>query len=192
MTITWTSRTSEAHWLGASRVPWWQAVTFGPAGFEAYARLRFIPDPVATGQAESDVELPGTHPSDFDQMRVALRVLAAFTGVPHDSWFAVWEGWGHVPEVPDALPRFELPHRRYGLLRGDLADVETWPQALGREMRVGPAFVWPADHRWCLASDVDPTWAGIGADEAAVAALLAASGLDVVRADPGDQHPTYG
>lgn len=78
------------------------------------------------------------------------------------------------------------------MLRGDLADLDTWPQALGHDLRVGPAFVWPADHRWCLASDVDPHWAGIGADEAAVAALLATPDLDVVRADPTEDQPTYG
>lgn len=189
--ITWSSETSQGDWLGASGAPWWQAATFGPAGFAAYARVRFIPDPDEPGSAEADVELADTHPSDFTQMRVALGVLARFTRTPQDCWFAVWEGWGHVPEVPRDLPRLELPHRRYGLLRGGLAEVGTWPDALGTRMTVGPAFVWPADRRWCLASDVDPHWAGVGAEEAAVRTLLTTPGLDVVRADPTQPQPAY-
>ncbi|MGI3785524.1 MAG: hypothetical protein ACRYG2_32660 [Janthinobacterium lividum] len=191
MAITWTPSTSEGDWLGASGAPWWQAATFGPAGFEAYARLRFIPDPVRAGTAEADVELPDLHPSDLDQTCAALRVLAPFTGTPHACWFAVWDGWGHGLEIPAGLPLLELPHRRHALLRADLADVQGWQRALGRDSSVVPAFVWPADRRWCLASDVDPHWAGIGAEEAAVRALLAAPGLDVVRADPTEPQPSY-
>ena len=56
---------------------------------------------------------------------------------------------------------------------------------------VPPAFVWPDDQRWCLASDVDPHWAGIGAEDAAVEALLRTPGLDVVRADPREVQPHF-
>jgi hypothetical protein len=44
------------------------------------------------------------------------------------------------------------------------------------------AFIWPADHAWCVANDVDPHWAGIGADVSAVSELLADPRLDVVAA----------
>jgi hypothetical protein len=56
---------------------------------------------------------------------------------------------------------------------------------------VGPAFVWPADHRWCLAADVDPHYAGVGASEDAVHALLALPDLDVVRTDPAAPQPHF-
>lgn len=45
-----------------------------------------------------------------------------------------------------------------------------------------PTFVWPADHRWCYSSDVDPRWAGIGASAAAIEPLTRRSDVDVVRA----------
>ena len=54
-----------------------------------------------------------------------------------------------------------------------------------------PAFVWPADHAWCVASDVDPHGAGIGAGRPAIAALTAAPDLDVVPARPDGPQPTY-
>jgi hypothetical protein len=59
------------------------------------------------------------------------------------------------------------------------------------EVHSAPAFVWPADHAWCFASDVDPHWAGIGADRAVVDRLVADRNLDVVHADPEERQPTY-
>lgn len=47
------------------------------------------------------------------------------------------------------------------------------------------------DHAWCVACDVDPHRAGIGAEPEAVDHLLAESRLDVVRADPERQQPFY-
>jgi hypothetical protein len=193
VTITWTGETSGGDWLRASGASWSQVVRFGPAAFEAYARLRFIPDPdpERPGQTESDVELPDLHPSELDQVRLALRVLAPFTYTPHDCWFAVWDGWGDGLEIPGGLPLLELPHRRYGLLRGSLDAVDAWQRVSRGEFTTSPAFVWPEDRRWCLAGDVDPHWAGIGADEAAIRALLAEPRLDVVRADPAERQPSY-
>lgn len=54
-----------------------------------------------------------------------------------------------------------------------------------------PAFVWPADRAWCVAADVDPHWAGIGADTAAIDRLVADPHLDVVPADPREDQPCY-
>jgi hypothetical protein len=53
------------------------------------------------------------------------------------------------------------------------------------------AFIWPADHAWCVANDVDPHWAGIGADVSATGQLLADPRLDVVAADPRVDQPAY-
>ena len=55
-----------------------------------------------------------------------------------------------------------------------------------------PAFIWPADHAWCIANDVDPHWAGVGADGSAIDELLADSRLDVVPADRSQDQPYYG
>lgn len=72
------------------------------------------------------------------------------------------------------------------------------PTAPGQDEDLGsgspvapPAFVWPADHRRCFACDVDPHWAGVGAEHAAVDALVAHDQLDVVPARPADPQPLY-
>ncbi|GIE89658.1 hypothetical protein SAMN06264365_118138 [Actinoplanes regularis] len=93
-------------------------------------------------------------------------------------------------------PKVVVPHRSYFLFRGRLADIGDWDAA---EMWPGqprldmpdPAFVWPADHAWCVANDVDPHWAGIGADLSAIDELIANPDIDVVPADPREDQPYY-
>jgi hypothetical protein len=42
-----------------------------------------------------------------------------------------------------------------------------------------------------VANDVDPHWAGIGADAALVEQLIADPRLDVIAADPAGDQPAY-
>ncbi|MGA3564435.1 hypothetical protein [Melissospora conviva] len=194
MRLSFWSDVSAADWLVRSGTPDWQLIGFGPAGFEAYARLRFIPDPSGPGQLESDVELSGDHPSEMTQTRRVLRRLAEFTSTPQECYFCVWDGYSDIPLPSRVLrgPMVETPHRRYALLRGALNDIDAWEAELGGGQPImPPAFVWPADHRWCFARDVDPHWAGIGAEQAAVDALVADGGLDVVPACPTEDQPAY-
>lgn len=186
--------TGAADWLVRSGTPAEQLITFGPSGFEAFARLRFIPDPVRAGQSEADADLADDHPSDIEQARRALRLLEAFTSTPEECYFCLWEGYSdaRLPAQVQRGPLVELPDRRYALLRGSLDDIDAWEADLGGGQVIAPpAFVWPADHRWCLASDVDPHWAGIGAERAAIDALVDDPRLDVVRASPTDDQPCY-
>ena len=64
-------------------------------------------------------------------------------------------------------------------------------RANGPQIVRSSTFIWPADHAWCVAHDVDPHYAGIGASSAAVADLLAQPDLDVVPADPRVEQPYY-
>jgi hypothetical protein len=194
MRLEWCPETTAANWLVESRTPSTQLIFFGPAGYDAYARLRFIPDPTRPGQAEADVQLPHDHPSDISQARTALHQLARFTSTPEECYFCLWEGYSDVKLPPEVArgPLVDLPHRRYALLRGSLGDIDGWEEDLGGGQPIAPpAFVWPVDHGWCFASDVDPHWAGIGAEQAAVDALLDDPGLDVVAARPSDAQPLY-
>lgn len=191
MTLTWCADTAAADWLTDSRTPAMQLILFGPVGFAAYARLRFIPDPTGPDQDEADVELPDDHPPDLVQASGALRRLADFTSTPENCYFCLWDGYSDV-ELSARGPWVELPHRRYALLRGSVHDIDDWAGRLGNGRSVPPpAFVWPADHAWCFVSDVDPHWAGIGAAPAAVEALLRTPGLDVVPARPAEPQPVY-
>lgn len=192
MTLKYCSDLSAADWIVQAQIPWEQLVYFGPPGFPAYARLRFIPDPTMPGQEEADANVAEDHPSDLTQTRRALKHLRRFTATPEDCYFCFWEGY------PDALPpsvrqrpMVTIPHRRYFLLHGSLTDLGNWHETLGDVGAFPPAFAWPADHSWCFARDVDPHWAGIGAEQAAIDTLLNASELDVVPAQPTTPQPTY-
>lgn len=182
---------SAADWLVGADVGWQRLVTFGPAGFEDYGRLRFVPDPDAPGLSEADVVILEDHPSDVDQTRTVLRALAAHTGTAAPYYYCVWDGYaGSFPD-PELFrgPLVPLPHRKYALFAGDLDGIERWEEELGGGMACPPpAFVWPADRRWCFTNDVDPHWAGIGGSVGAVEALIARTDVDVVRASP-DRFP---
>ena len=78
MTLTFCRELSAADWIVHSELPWHQLVGFGPAGFDAYARLRFLPDPARPGQSENDVEADGR----TDQLLSLFAVLATPTPQP--------------------------------------------------------------------------------------------------------------
>lgn len=194
MKLTFSSDLTAAAWLTQSTTPADQLISFGPAGFEAYARLRFIPDPAWPGQSESAADLPDNHASDIEQTRSALHWLKRFTSTPDDCFFLIWEGYSDIELPPAAVAGalVDLPDRRYAMFHGSLDGLDDWEADFGSGNPVAPpAFVWPADHRWCFTSDVDPHWAGIGAERAAVEVLAAASGLDVVRASPSEDQSRY-
>ncbi|WP_181770829.1 hypothetical protein [Amycolatopsis pittospori] len=169
---------SPAGWIASSDLPWQRLVTFGPAGFAGYARLRLIPDPAFEGQSENDVTAPEA-PEDEQFWRL-FAFLARATRTPAECYFCVWDGYGDVAGQAKVV----VPQRSYFLFSGRLEDAGFWGTP-------GPAFVWPADHAWCVAKDVDPHWAGIGAGTAVLDRLVADSGLDVVPADPALEQPAY-
>lgn len=191
MSLTPCTDPSAADWLTGSDLPWTRLVTFGPDGFEAYARLRFLPDPGSPGQPESSAVAGGA--SEHAVLLSALSVLRQHTGTPEDCYFCLWDGWGEwPPSMPDG-PNVVLPARAYFLFRGGLSEFAdaTMPAPFGAGSVPVPAFIWPADHAWCLADDVDPHFAGIGADASTISALAAHPGLDVVPADPDAEQPYF-
>ncbi|XVU29701.1 hypothetical protein ACQPZJ_22255 [Actinoplanes sp. CA-054009] len=184
MTLTLCTDLTAADWIATSDADWHQLLTFGPGGFEAYARLRFIPDPVRPGQQEADYEGAPDEVSDTEKLGFAAQALAGHTTTPGDCYFALWDGWGD--EFP--APKVFLPGREYFLFRGPLTSFGDYGVRADFQP---PAFVWPADHAWCLTADVDPHWAGVGATPSAIADLAADFRLDVVPADPSAAQPFY-
>ncbi len=181
----------------AERISGWSfedLVNFAPSGFEAYARLRFIPDPTRPGQNEAEFELPADHPTDHEQARQALEHLARYTATADHCYFCIWDGYGDL-NLSESLGEptvLHLPDRSYTLMEGPLEALDTWETDLGRGgPLVPPALIWPADHSWCFVKDVDPHWAGIGASTEAIRQLLDDPALDIVTADPHDPQPSY-
>lgn len=105
----------------------------GPAGFSAYARLRFIPDPMNGGQSESDVGRDDESPSDADQLRTAVETLLPHTRTPDEGYLLIWEGWGRgaFPRGAFTAPRLTLPDRACLMFRVRLPDFAS---SFGRQM----------------------------------------------------------
>ena len=203
MSLAICSDLSPASWIVTSDVPWDRLVTFGPPGFAAYARVRFIPDPTHHGQQENEADLDAS-PSETEQWRALLQLLGTETAAPSDCYFGLWDGWS-FPESANRWPTFGVPrgahtaYRSFFLFRGALLDAEIWgtPAEAGiwgrPEFAQGgtPALVWPSDHTWCVAADIDPHWAGLGATVPVIERLVADRRLDAVAADPDSEQPAY-
>jgi hypothetical protein len=239
VTLTFCRDLSAADWIVHSDLPWNQLVSFGPVGFDCYARLRFLPDPARPGQRENDAE----HDGRPDQLPTLVEVLATQVAAPDDCYFCVWDGFadtsrssdrqarpspgrfraparyidaeggdagvgqtsaqpGYKPLPPTAAPstpqppKVAVPNRAFWLFRGRLADLGGWDTAQEwpadyRLHGADPAFIWPADHTWCVANDVDPHWAGIGGTAPLISRLMADPRLDLVPADPAGEQPVY-
>jgi hypothetical protein len=237
--LTVTADLAPADWIATSTLDWSRLIEFGPSGFPAYARLRFMPDPSYPGQSENDAPDEGEERYAWRtrQWGVLMRLLGARTSTPGDCYACVWDGYGSsdagepprapqgsgdslrrmperyrddptghwtvapsAPRTPTRTPKLVVPNREYYLFRGTVDDVARWedarysPELRVEHLRVNApelAFVWPADRAWCVAFDVDPHWAGIGASVEAVDALVADENLDAVPADPGADQPHY-
>jgi hypothetical protein len=153
MTLSPCSDLSAAAWVTSGDQPWEQLVMFGPWGFDAYARLQFLPDPLYDGQPENDVQVDGGALFEHEPLRTALDVLEHHTQTPDDCYdFCLWDGWpldgrDAAPPLPRMAPAFPpsvldgpkvvIPNRAYFLFRGGLADFGDW----------GAADLWPGRPR---------------------------------------------
>ena len=80
-------------------------------------------------------------------------------------------------------PRLELPGRRYLLFDAPLevfADP-AWATGSGWDARQTPNQLWPADHSWFLASDVDLDSTVVGGSRGLIDELLASDAIEVLE-----------
>ncbi|HEV8561912.1 MAG TPA: hypothetical protein VGR06_36785, partial [Actinophytocola sp.] len=99
-----------------------------------------------------------------------------------------------VPAEVWALPRLRLPYRDYLLFRGPprAALDMGWHISPLRFEPQSPSLLWPADHTWCVATEIDfdSTLVGGGAD--LIGAVLAAPALDAWPIEPDDDLTRFG
>lgn len=187
------SDASAADWLIAHNLSWDRLAVRGPVGHPRYARLRFIPDPSFPGQRTSDIDFGQDDLSEKEQVGVALEVLSRHTATPDECYFCMWDGWATT--TIGTAPNFAIPNRDYWLFRGTLADYADWNSGDPTRWTYGyspdPAFIWPADHAWCVTNDVDPHFATIGADAEAIDQIVADQRIDAVLDDPDHEPPHW-
>jgi hypothetical protein len=87
-------------------------------------------------------------------------------------------------EVMDG-PRLHVAGRDHLLFAGPASEAGQWGavsfgHGIPRDIN-SPNLVWPADHAWCVTTDIDSTWTGVGGTAALADDLLADPALEVVR-----------
>jgi hypothetical protein len=128
--------------------------------------------------------------------------LAPHTSTPDDCDFCVWSGYGGgvnvVADPPDADPvtlarrsrpplLVELPWREYELFEGPLKGALDFQRSSWIDYQ-SPNLWWPADHSWCVASEIDLPWTYVGGSKELIADLLADERLETEVAYRDDPH----
>lgn len=182
----------------------------GPVGFAAYARLLNPLTGLVPGQRQEGNLDPA-------MLRGLVEVLARHTTTPHDTTFALWSGefderrsrpaglrlFGKrrpplpTPEDPFAAdvmdaPRLQLADLDFALFGGPVSWAGEWgerpyPDGSPRTLS-SPQLMWPADHAWFVASEIDTPWTGIGGSQVLIDELAGHPGLEIVPTTYGPQH----
>lgn len=174
---------AEADWITSGLPPIrGEAVTrrlvIGPDGFEAYARVLALPDPLDAGQSENDADELSTEMSDVELISSTIDLMTD-SADEVELLFLLWDGWPYRPGLPTGS-RIDLASiREYAIARGTRPDWLSWIDS-GVERGFAPGFIWPVDRSWCIAYDTDPHFAGVGGGAAAIDRLLGAPSLTVV------------
>jgi hypothetical protein len=152
---------------------------------------------------------------DTGDAKALAAIARGWTTTPEDCWFCVWDGFGwdaaavsavftadgeadgeEPPEVveqprTDPLPgwvrdgpRVSLPNREHLLYRGSVEDVTATAGLDGGGQCA--SLWWPADHAWCVATDVDLQWTYVAGSRGLIDAILADDRIEALPASPDD------
>ena len=155
------TRVQEAMQLGALTGSWASAET-GQAGvFDVPPRVGSLPRELAIALAP---------------------VLARHTSTPERIWFAVWEGFGDLPDEVRQAPAFTAPYRRYHLLGGP---IDALPEgAYDSVFRRSPNLCWPSDRAWCTATEIDLNSTYVACSDACADEIVAVPEVEALTIDP--------
>ena len=113
-----------------------------------------------------------------------LRVVLASHTDCRGVWLAVWPGFGQDYKnfVPDTAS-IDRGQRWWDLFRAPLDQMDL---SFYEGMDQTANMIWPDDHSWCLATDIDLNTTYIGGREPLIQDLLAGDALEVWPAEPDD------
>lgn len=208
-----TDAVERAAWLGPRmhrRGGWARVGSVAGYGFEAYVRI-LHPRPTGDGPWErrrwSDVAAAAgkvMHPLvqwerllDLDEPRggtsdvghldpqvlAALApVLAARTATPHDALAAFWVGGTGQGLVGRSVT---IDRYEYILVETDTAELAEpgWGRRLGFAMDEPPQVLWPEDHAWVLATEIDWDSTIVGGSLTLVDSILSDGRFEAYRVD---------
>ena len=207
-----------ACWFSDDDSDWGRLCSIGPSGFDRYLQVLHPrvdgQDEPVEGDLDDTALLPlldvlerhTATPQDcvfglwdgYGEVKGGSAVAMLYT-TRRPRW---WDRWSQPPAQPVSPafpaevvhgPRVRIPARDYLLFRGSLQEAGKWGARLPawRARINSPNLMWPADHAWFVATEIDNTWTGIGASPALAADLLEHPDLDVRRLDPTTWPPDY-
>lgn len=194
-----------AEWLRTSMTTFARTVaSFLPGHFAAYARVMHpfvdLDEPVRWDELAGAGEPVPNDPRAaaefalkndlFMQARVGtlmpnaidalVPMLRDATTTPDACYFAVWHGFSALAVPPDHEPRLRLPHREYHVFRGAIEAARTSYSAIAGRHHAANLW-WPADHAWCVASEIDHAWTYVGGSRALIDAVLGDARLESIE-----------
>jgi hypothetical protein len=198
---------------GGRPVRWAEVAAWSGRTMHRLAQFHAIsqPSPAAAppGPAPWDGEAPPDGNLPAGLLRTLCATLTEHTGTAECCWFCLWDGYGWLHgspsvailgpggpiPVPPALPREvlhgqrdRLPGRDYLLFTGPLTAATElgWHSPGGVFFPQSPNLLWPDDHGWCVASEIDLFCTLVAGSPALAEALLADRRLETWRVQPED------
>jgi hypothetical protein len=188
-------------WGGQRVVRWGEVAAWSGVPLRPDVQFHTLALPPNRPEAPAPWSGQGPHPGSlYPDAEVLAAVLRAFTTTPDECWFCIWDGYGWqarrqlsspgatpviLPDpVPAAVrrgPRVRLPGRDYLLYTGPVESI-TAPADIHHGQSANLA--WPADHSWCVASEIDLAWTYVAGSAALIDTLLAERRVEAVPADP--------
>lgn len=198
---------------GDRLVRWAEVAAWSGLPLRPDAQFHSIALPPTAPDGPPPVHSQGPQPGSLylPDTEVLATIARGWTSTPQDCWFCVWDGFGWngtgtivaltqtgqpgevidqppVDPVPGPVrdgPRVLLPNRDYLLYQapaeaaGTLARLDgTWGQS--------PNLWWPADHAWCVATEIDLPWTYVGGPRGLIDAILADAGIEALPAAADD------
>ena len=157
----------------------------------------------------SDVLWPDAPPEqgnlEIEPLAALCDLLSHHTTTPDEIFFCLWRGWaqlqgspavarlGSGEAVPPALTDDErrvrqviLPGREYYLMHGPLSATVDLARYRAGWRSQSPNLFWPADHAWCVASEIDFDSTLLGGSVNLINVVLQSPALEAWPIQPDD------
>ena len=119
-------------------------------------------------------------------IEVLTEHLGKATSTPEECYFAVWHGFGGLVIPGHHEPRLKLPDREYHVFTGPIAAARTSFDGFPMGHHNTHANLWwPADHAWCVATEIDFAWTYVGGSRECIDAILADPRLEAMETSAG-------
>jgi len=172
-----------------------------------------LPLPLPAGMGHEN-SAPSTGDMAVSLRHSLITNLASETGTPDSVYYGIWEGYGYLHrgssanftyvddprpghprrqvsleglyQMVEGRPKFTLPGRAYLLAHGALDDLPLFPSHLT------PSFIWPEDHAFCCATEIDFDSTLVGLSEQGAQRLLDDDSLEALPIGVNDTLDIFG